>query len=83
MVRKLESVGSLFLKAVRESPDREERPESFEIVVIAVAGRMNQRQQDVIEYLREENRVLRVQLGKRCLRLPMINVVVSPFVARG
>ena len=29
---------------------------------------MNQRQQNVIEYLREENRVLREQLGDRRLR---------------
>jgi hypothetical protein len=36
--------------------------------VIVVAGWMNQRQQNVIEYLREENRVLREQLGDRRLR---------------
>jgi putative transposase len=36
--------------------------------VIALAGWMNQRQQTVIEYLREENRVLREQLGERRLR---------------
>jgi putative transposase len=40
----------------------------FEFVVIAVAGWMNQRQRDVIDYLREENCVLREQLGKRRLR---------------
>jgi hypothetical protein len=40
----------------------------FEFVVIAVAGWMNQRQRDVNEYLREENRVLRQQLGTRRLR---------------
>lgn len=39
-----------------------------QFVLIAMAGWMNQRQQDVIEYLREENRVLREQLGKRRLR---------------
>ena len=38
-------------------------------VLIAVAGWMNQRQLQVIEYLREENRVLREQLGDRRLRL--------------
>ena len=43
-------------------------PNPFEFVVIAVAGWMNQRQRDVIDYLREENRVLREQLGKRRLR---------------
>src|SRR5690242_16005110 len=40
----------------------------FQFIVIAVAGWMNQRQQNVIEYLREENRVLREQLGDRRLR---------------
>ena len=40
----------------------------FHFVVIVMAGWMNQRQQDVIEYLREENRVLREQLGGRRLR---------------
>jgi len=38
-------------------------------VVIAVSGWMNQRQLQVIDYLREENRVLREQLGGRRLRL--------------
>jgi putative transposase len=40
----------------------------FQFLVIALAGWMNQRQQNVIEYLREENRVLREQLGDRRLR---------------
>src|ERR1700741_3764517 len=35
----------------------------FRFVLIAVAGWMNQRQLQVIDYLREENRVLREQLG--------------------
>jgi hypothetical protein len=35
----------------------------FRFVVIAVAGWMNQQQRQTIEYLREENRVLREQLG--------------------
>jgi len=39
-----------------------------EFVVTAVAGWMNQRQRDVIEYLREENCALREQLGERRLR---------------
>jgi putative transposase len=38
-------------------------------VLIAVAGWMNQQQQDAIDYLREENRILREQLGGRRLRL--------------
>src|SRR5262245_29999242 len=41
----------------------------FRFLLIAVAGWMNQRQLHVIEYLREENRVLREQLGNRRLRL--------------
>ena len=41
----------------------------FQLVLIAVAGWMNQRRLQMIEYLREENRVLREQLGERRLRL--------------
>src|SRR5215470_8375386 len=41
----------------------------FRFVLIAVAGCMNQRQLQIIDYLREENRVLREQLGARRLRL--------------
>ena len=37
----------------------------FRFVLIAVAGWMNQRQLHVVDYLREENRVLREQLGGR------------------
>src|SRR4051794_10073625 len=40
----------------------------FQFVLIAVAGWMNQRQQQMIDYLREENRVLHEQLGDRRLR---------------
>src|SRR5688572_7632047 len=40
----------------------------FRFVVTAVAGWMNQQQQHAIDYLREENRVLREQLGGRRLR---------------
>src|SRR5262244_3841452 len=41
----------------------------FRFVLIAVAGWMNQRQLPIIDYLREENHVLREQLGGRRLRL--------------
>jgi hypothetical protein len=41
----------------------------FRFVLIAVADWMNQRQRQVIDYLREQNRVLREQLGGRRLRL--------------
>src|SRR5215831_2004724 len=40
----------------------------FRFLVIAVAGWMNQKQQQAIDYLREENRVLKEQLGTRRLR---------------
>ena len=40
----------------------------FRFVLIASAGWMNQEQLRAIEYLREENRVLREQLGTRRLR---------------
>jgi putative transposase len=36
-----------------------------QFVVVVLAGWMNQRQQNVIEYLCEENRILREQLGER------------------
>src|SRR4051794_7586794 len=41
----------------------------FRFVLIAVAGWMNQRELQMIDYLREESRVLREQLGERRLRL--------------
>lgn len=40
----------------------------FRLLLIAAAGWMNHQQQQVIDYLREENRVLREQLGTRPLR---------------
>jgi putative transposase len=40
----------------------------FHFVLIALAGWMNQCQYQFIDYLREENRVLREQLGERRLR---------------
>jgi putative transposase len=40
----------------------------FQVVVIAIAGWMNQHQHHVIEYLLEENRVLREQIGSRRMR---------------
>ena len=40
----------------------------FRFVLIAVSGWMNQREYQIIDYLREENRVLREQLGERRLR---------------
>ena len=40
----------------------------FRFLLFVVAGWMNQRQQHAIEYLREENRILRAQLGDSRLR---------------
>ena len=40
----------------------------FPFLVISIAGWMNQHQQQVIEYLMEENRVLREQIGTRRMR---------------
>ena len=40
----------------------------FSFLVISVAGWLNQRQQQVIEYLVEENRVLREQIGNTRMR---------------
>lgn len=44
------------------------RLDPFRFLLISVAGWMNQQQQYAIEYLREENRVLRSQLGNRRVR---------------
>jgi transposase InsO family protein len=40
----------------------------FSLVVVSIAGWMNQHQQQIIEYLVEENRVLREQIGHRRMR---------------
>ena len=40
----------------------------FHLLVIALASWMNRQQQDVIEYLREKDRVLREQIGEKRLR---------------
>src|SRR5947199_8776606 len=42
--------------------------DAFSFLVISIAGWLNQRQQRVIEYLIEENRVLREQIGNRRMR---------------
>jgi putative transposase len=41
----------------------------FRLLLISVSGWMSQQQRDVIDYLQEENRVLRQQLGGKRLRL--------------
>jgi putative transposase len=40
----------------------------FSFLVVSIAGWMNQRQRQVTEYLVEENRVLREQIGNRRMR---------------
>jgi transposase InsO family protein len=44
-------------------------PHALHFLVFTVAGWLNRHQDDLIDYLREENRVLREQLGGRPLRL--------------
>ena len=40
----------------------------FRLLLLSLAGWLNERQQDVIDYLQKENRVLREQLGDKRLR---------------
>ena len=40
----------------------------FRLLLISLAGWLNQQQQDVIDYLQEESRVLYEQLGGKRLR---------------
>ncbi len=42
---------------------------SLQFLVFTMAGWLNRQQQDLIDYLREENRILREQLGSGRLRL--------------
>ena len=44
-------------------------PDALRFLILTAAGWVNRHQEDVIDYLREENRVLREQLGPRPLRL--------------
>ncbi len=53
----------LFPSSLRELPD------APQFLVLTVAGWVNRHQEDLIDYLREENRVLREHLGRRPLRL--------------
>ena len=43
-------------------------PQTLQFLVVAVAGWISQQQRDVIDYLQEENRVLREHLAPRRLR---------------
>ena len=40
-------------------------PSPLRFVLVVLAGWMNQQQRDVIDYLQEENRALREQIGPR------------------
>ena len=44
-------------------------PDALRFLILTAAGWVNRHQEDVIDYLREENRILREQLGPRPLRL--------------
>ena len=44
-------------------------PQALHFLVFTVAGWLNRHQDDLIDYLREENHVLREQWGDRPLRL--------------
>ena len=41
----------------------------WQLLVATLAGWINRQQDEVIDYLREENRVLKQQLGRKRLRL--------------
>jgi hypothetical protein len=41
----------------------------WQFIVTAIAGWMNREQQEIIAYLKEENRVLREKLGTKRVRL--------------
>ena len=69
MVRKLDLLATaLILEVGPARPDTGEVPQildPFRFLLLAVSGWMNQHQLPVMEYLREENRVLREQRGDR------------------
>ena len=50
----------------------------FQLLLLMFAGWVNRHQLDVIEYLQEENRVLKERLGGRVFVSPTPNVVDSP-----
>ena len=52
-------------------------PHPLRFVLVALAGWMNQQQRDVIDYLLEENIVLRQQLGSRRLRFCLVSGSVA------
>ena len=52
------------------------------LIITSIAGWINQCQQHAIEYLVEENRVLREQLGNCRFDLPTISADDLPFAPR-
>ena len=50
------------------------QPHQWQFLALTFAGWVNRSQQYAIEYLKEENRVLREQLGARRLRSRMTSV---------
>jgi hypothetical protein len=55
----------------------------FRFVLVAVGGWMNQHQLQIIDYLREENRVLREQLSGRRVASMTISAVDWPLRPKG
>jgi hypothetical protein len=49
-----------------------------QFIVVAIAGWMNRQQQEVIEYLKEENRVLREELGHKRI---ILNDARTPLIS--
>jgi len=48
------------------------QPYLLQFLLMTIAGWLNRKQQDAIEYLKEENRVLREQLGGRRIRFSVL-----------
>ena len=42
--------------------------QTWQFILVALAGWLNRQQQDIVAYLREENRILREQLGGKRIR---------------
>ncbi len=55
---------------------------SLQFLVFTMAGWLTRQQQDLIDYLREENRILREQLGNRVCVSQMRSAVVLQSEAR-
>ena len=49
----------------------------LQVLITMVAGWINRHQQQVIDYLLEENRTLHAKLGGNAFASPMLNAIVS------